>query len=151
MEAPPSIVFLDTNVYILGAADTHSPEASILQWAGFGQHAASMPEVVVSSELFEQISRVARRLRHKDWGSEILGHIWRDLRLRYVLLEEADITDIEASGLIPREDISVYLTARTGQAECFVSANHELVRALTQITREFTCFTPQEFVNRYLS
>jgi len=151
MPHPPAVVFFDTNVYVIGAADVDSPEARILRWAGFGQHKSKLPEIVVSGDLFEQISRVAKRLHHKDWGSEILGHIWRDLRLRYVLLDEDEISGTESSGLVPREDVSAYLTARTGQAECFVSSNNELIRSLTQITKEFECLTPEEFMEQYLT
>jgi predicted nucleic acid-binding protein len=47
--------------------------------------------------------------------------------------------------------IEVYLTARNGQANCFISANHELIRALVQHTGEFECLTPAEFVAKYIS
>ena len=48
MAQPPSVVFFDTNVYILGAANVESSEAMILKWAGFGQYQPTLPEVVVS-------------------------------------------------------------------------------------------------------
>ena len=58
---------------------------------------------------------------------------------------------VESLGVIPREDVGVYLTAQEGKAQCFISANHELIRALALETGEFECLTPAEFVGKYLS
>lgn len=150
MTAMPTCVFLDTNVYIIGMADSSSPEYQILKWAGLGQKSSGPVEVVVSEELLDQISRVAKRLRNKDWSGELLGRIWQDLKVCYVLLDSREYSKLEALGIIPREDVGIYLTARAGKAQCFVSANHELVRALAEKTQEFECLTPEAFVNQYL-
>ncbi|MEB3337683.1 MAG: hypothetical protein VKJ46_09485 [Leptolyngbyaceae bacterium] len=150
MRLTPACIFLDTNVYIIGAADSESPESRILEWVGFGRKGSAQVEVVVSEELLEQISRVARRLRNKDWGGELLGRIWQNLNVCYVLLDDQEYSELELSGVIPREDIGVYLTAKAGKAGCFVSSNHKLIRVLAQRTGEFECFTPEEFVNQYL-
>jgi predicted nucleic acid-binding protein len=146
----PGRVFLDTNVFIIGAALADSPEAQILRWTGFGMPQPGPVEVVVSQELFEQIVRVGRRLRGKDWGSEIAGRIWRDLTCVYVFIASYDLVAIQKAGRIPREDIGIYLTAHNGQAQCFVSSNHELIRALAAETGEFECLLPQAFVDQYL-
>jgi predicted nucleic acid-binding protein len=50
---------------------------------------------------------------------------------------------------IPREDAGVYLVARMGNADYFISANYKLVRAIVDTTKEFECLTPQEFCQRY--
>lgn len=147
---PPERVFLDTNVYIFGVADADSPEWTILQWAGYGQDERGPAEIVVSDELFTQILRVAKRIRGKDWGGQLLGRIWRDMRLRYVLLDEEKYRMLEESGEIPREDVGVYLTARAGQAQYFVSSNRELVSILAAKTGEFECLTADEFVQKYI-
>jgi len=143
-------VFFDTNVYIIGAADPNSYESRLLQWVGFGEEESSSVEVVVSEELFDQILRVAKRLHNKDWGGELLGRIWQNLNVCYVLLDADEFSKVEALDVIPREDVGVYLTAKTGKAQCFVSANHELIRALAKKTGEFECLTPKEFANKYL-
>ena len=150
MPNPPQRVFLDTNIYLIGTAYLESPEAEILRWAGFEQGGPGPVEVIVSEEVFEQIKRVARRLRSKDWAGEVLGHIWQDLQLRYVLLDPGEISTLEGLQAIPREDVGVYLTAREGQAQCFVSSNRELIATLAQKTGEFECLTPGEFVKKYL-
>jgi len=150
MPNPPQRVFLDTNVYLIGMAYPDGPEAEILRWAGFGQDEPGPVEIIASEEMFEQIRRVARRLRSKDWAGEILGHIWQDLQVRYVLLEPGVIASLEASRFIPREDTGVYLTAREGQAQCFISSNRELITILAQKTGEFECLTPSKFVEKYL-
>ncbi|HAX78157.1 MAG TPA: hypothetical protein DCY88_20640 [Cyanobacteria bacterium UBA11372] len=143
-------VFFDTNVYIIGAADPNTYESRLLQWVGFGEEEPSSVEVVVSEELFDQILRVAKRLKNKDWGGELLGRIWQNLNVCYVLLDADEFSRVEALGIIPREDVGVYLTAKTGKAQCFVSSNHELIRALAEQTGEFECLNPEEFANKYL-
>jgi predicted nucleic acid-binding protein len=145
-----SRIFLDTNIYIVGAADNQSYEGLILEWLGFWQQNASGVEVVISQELLEQIARVAKRLQNKDWAGELIGRVWQNLKIHYVFLEDQALTELEKQAIIPREDISVYLTAKVGEAECFVSANHVLIRSLVKDTQEFECLTPKMFVQQYL-
>ena len=146
----PEIVFLDTNVYIIGTADPESAEAKILAWLGFLSREARKIEVVVSEELFEQISRVAKRLQNKDWAGEILARIWQKMNLRYVLTDPQEWESLAELGLIPREDVGVYLTARNGKAEYFISSNRELIRELSEKTGEFVCMTPEDFFEKVL-
>ncbi|MFZ4662252.1 MAG: PIN domain-containing protein [Caldilineaceae bacterium] len=151
MPVQPSRIFLDTNVYIIGAVDAKSAEARILHWLGFRQHRPDAPEVIVSEELLNQIRRVARRLKDKAWGGQILARIWQNFQIQYVLVDPDEIEQLAVSNTIPKEDVGVYLTARNGQADCFVSANHKLIRALIQRTGEFECLTPTEFVASYIN
>ena len=53
-------------------------------------------------------------------------------------------------GVIPHEDVGVYLTASKGNAQCFISANHKLIKSLAKETGEFECLTPEDFVKKYL-
>jgi predicted nucleic acid-binding protein len=145
-------IFLDTNIYIVGSIDDTSPEAEILRYIGYSENPAGGIdiEVVVSEDLFDEIRRVAKRLRNKDWAGEILARLWQNMRLHYVLIDQADVEQLAMAGIVPTEDIEVYLTARNGQADCFVSANHELIRLLAQRTGEFDCLTPAAFVTRHI-
>ena len=144
-------IFLDTNIFIVGAADIDSDESLILDWGGYWPNTASNAEIIISEELLEQVSRVAKRLRNKDWGGEIIGQIWNNLDVHYVSIEERTFVRLEAEAVIPREDIGVYLTAQAGEANCFVSANHKLILSLVQDTKEFECLTPAMFVKRYIA
>jgi len=146
----PSRIFLDTNIYILGAGNARSNEGVILSALGFQQKVSNSSEVVVSQELLDQISRVAKRLQNKDWSGELIGRIWQNLNAHYAIVESQAFVALEKQGLIPREDIGVYLTAQAGDADCFVSANHKLIRSLVQDTQEFECLTPAAFVKKYL-
>jgi predicted nucleic acid-binding protein len=149
MKSRPQRVFFDTNIYIIGAATEDTPEAQILDWAGFGGDEAAREqrvEVILSEALVEQITHVARRLRHKDWAGEILAEIWQSMNVQFVVLDPDAVQKLEAEGAIPREDVTVFLSAKIGQADCFVSANHKLIRALAEQTGEFRGFTPAEFV-----
>lgn len=151
MTPRPQRVFLDTNVYILGAADSASAEGRILRWAGF-DGSESEVAVVMSDEVLDQIRRVGRRVGGKDWAGDLLSRIWRNLKLAYVTITIEEIAELaEARPTIPREDLTVYLTARAGAAECFVSYNHELIVALAAVQQHFESVTPDEFVRRYLS
>jgi predicted nucleic acid-binding protein len=107
--------------------------------------------VIISEELIDQIARVAKRLKNKDWSGEIIGRIWQNLKFCYVQLDDVELAEMENLGVIPREDVGVYLTAKIGQSQCFISANHKLIKVLVQQTGKFECLTPSEFVNKYLN
>ncbi len=145
----PNRIFLDTNVYIIGAADPASPEGQILQWAEWESDTPGPVEVVISDELLDQVGRVGRRVRGKDWGSQLINAIW-SLRFGYVALDASDIQAVADSGLVPSEDAGVYLTAQRGQAQCFVSTNRDLIRAVAEKTGEFECLSPAGFAQKYL-
>lgn len=146
----PSRVFLDTNIYIVGVANSNSAEWKILQWLGFESRRSDAAEVVISAEVIEQILRVAKRLKNKDWAGSVVARIWQNLTLRYVLVDEPGFKQPGSFEWLPREDMGVYLTAKFGEADCFVSSNHELIRAIVAETGEFECLKPEDFVSRYL-
>ncbi len=147
----PRRLFLDTNVYILGAADPTSAEGRILLWAGWDGRDSEV-EIILSDEVIDQIRRVGRRVSGKDWAGDLLSRIWRNLKVLYVVLPANELARVaEENPTIPREDLTVYLTARLGAAESFVSFNHILIKALADATRDFEGLTPDEFIARYLS
>jgi predicted nucleic acid-binding protein len=146
--APLSRIFLDTNVFIIGAADIQSDEGIILSALGFWQPTSNAFEIIISQELLEQIARVAGRLKHKDWAGELIGRILQNFNIHYVFLEQQELVTSEKNASIPREDVSVYLTAKVGQADYFVSANHKLIRSLVEQTGDFLCLTPQQFIDQ---
>ncbi|PZO09337.1 MAG: hypothetical protein DCF25_21815 [Leptolyngbya foveolarum] len=147
----PNRIFLDTNVYIVGAANTESIEWQILTWLGFDGSQPAEAEVIVSAELIEQILRVAKRLKTKDWAGSIVSRMWQNLNLRYVLVDDQEYSQLAALGWLPREDIGIYLAAKQGSADCLISSNHGLIRAVVTETKEFVCLTPQNFAEQYLS
>lgn len=143
-------IFLDTNVFIIGDANKLSDESRILEALGYrGKPAILNLEVILSDELLDQIRRVAKYLYGKDQAGEILSNIWRWLDITYVPStvewNQEKLTLIN-TGLIPSEDIEIYLSAKYGNADCFVSGNRELIRAIA----DFQCLTPEDFVNQYL-
>jgi predicted nucleic acid-binding protein len=150
MILPPKRIFLDTNIYIIGVADSSSNERKILNWLGLNNNQNNSIEVIVSEELFNQILRVSKRLKNKDWGSKIVNKIWHNFNVYYISVEPQELVNIESLGVIPREDVGIYLTASKGQAKCFVSTNHKLIQSLVKETGEFECLIPSEFVKKYL-
>jgi len=146
----PKRVLLDTNVCIVGAAVAGSAEEAVMLWCGYYGSMNTDIEIVVSDVLFRQIRSVARRLRGKDWAGEILMQIWRHMKVQFVVIEKEEIARLRRSGRIPSEDAAIFLAARAGNVDCFVSANHELLRAAAAQTGAFECLTAEEFVGRYL-
>ncbi|MEL6815952.1 MAG: hypothetical protein AAFP03_14240 [Cyanobacteria bacterium J06598_3] len=146
----PKRIFLDTNVYIVGIADTDSIEWKILTWLGFDGSQRAGAEVIISAELIEQILRVAKRLKSKDWAGSIVSRMWQNLNLRYVLVDDQEYSQLAALGWLPREAIGVYLAAKQGRTDCFISSNHGLIRAVVTETGEFECLTPENFAKKYM-
>jgi hypothetical protein len=106
----------------------------------------------MSNEVLDQIRRVGRRLSGKDWAGELLSRIWRNLRLVHATVTTQEIAELaDAQPIIPREDLIVYLTARNGAAECFISHNHELINALASTQPGFESARPEDFVRLYLT
>ncbi|CAD5937888.1 hypothetical protein PCC7805_02773 [Planktothrix agardhii] len=55
----PELIFLDTNVYLIGAVERQSPEGLILKWLGWEAPNDNSVGVIISEELIDQIARVA--------------------------------------------------------------------------------------------
>lgn len=146
----PKSIFLDTNIYILGALDLASDENKILSLLMNDENNDRRTRVIFSQELIDQILRVGKRLQNKDWSSGLLTSLWQQLQVNFIFVEDQDIQAIADAGIIPREDAGVYLTAKQGKAQCFVSRNYKLIRALVEQTEEFECFTPIEFLQKYV-
>ena len=145
----PKSIFLDTNIYILGALDLASDENKILSLLINDENSDQQTRVIFSQELIDQILRVGKRLQNKDWSSGLLTRLWQQLQVDFIFVEDQDIQAIADAGTIPREDAGIYLTAKQGKAQCFVSRNYKLIRALVEQTEEFECFTPIEFLQKY--
>ncbi|WGV24717.1 hypothetical protein [Halotia branconii] len=145
----PKSIFLDTNIYILGAIDLTSDENKILSLLVSDENSDEQTRVIFSQELIDQILRVGKRLQNKDWSSGLLTRLWQQLKVDFIFVEDQDIQAIADAGIIPHEDAGVYLTAKQGKAKCFVSRNYKLIRVLVEQTEEFECFTPNEFLQKY--
>jgi predicted nucleic acid-binding protein len=140
-------VLLDTNVFIIGFLDLHSPEASLLKRIA----QTSDTILVFSNDLEEQLRRVGKRVRSKDWVGQLLNRIWRDYRLDYVYISPEEMKDVEAISNIPREDIGIYLTALRGRADYFISANHQLLQEAAAKQKKFECLDAESFMTKFLS
>jgi len=149
MASLPESIFLDTNIFIFGALDPDSDENKILSILQKDRNREQTITVIVSQELIEQILRVGKRLQNKDWASDLLARLWEQLQVDFIFVDDRDVQAIADAGIIPREDAGVYLTAKQGKVECFVSRNYKLIRALVEQTEEFECLTPSEFLQKY--
>jgi len=50
------------------------------------------------------------------------------------------------SKTIPSEDIEIYLSAKYGETECFVSGSRKLLKAIA----DFECLNAEGFIQKYL-
>ncbi len=142
---------LDTNVYIIGIQEVNSDEAKILESIGYyGKQSTQIEvEIILSPELIDQIRRVGKYLWNKNKAGLVIGLIWSNLNIFYVTpnAEWRNLSkEINAIGNIPTEDIEVFLTAKFGSTDCFVSSNRELIKAIA----DFECLTPNAFIKKYL-
>ena len=71
--------------------------------------------------------------------------------IEHVTLEADALQRLGEEGTIPREDVSIFLTALAGGAECFVSANYKLIKAMAATAQIFECLTAAEFAARYIA
>ena len=44
----------------------------------------------------------------------------------------------------------LYLTAKAGQCQYFISANYKLIKVLVEESGDFVSLTPSEFVSQYM-
>jgi len=143
-------IFLDTNIFIIGDADKQSSESLILESLGY----RNMPivlnaEIVMSEELIDQIRRVSKYLYGKDQAGAIISNIWQWFNIHYlpstIDWREEKLKLID-SKIIPSEDIEIYLSAKYGETECFVSGNRKLLKAIA----DFECLNADGFIQKYL-
>ena len=136
-------VVVDTNIFIIGFLDfvsgKKSVDADIIR-------ALLKREfiLVLSKELEEQIARVGKRVKDKDWAGYTRSAIWSSAKINYVAIPE-DAGLMERYKEVPRKDLLIFLTALFGNADYLVSKNREFIRK-TVNTGEFQCLTPDEFV-----
>ena len=144
-------VFLDTNIYIIGQLIPESAEEKLLKILGFyDQNYSSTIQVLISQELINQILRVGKRLQGKDWSGQLVNQIWYNLNCLFILETtkmRQEATQLLQNKVIPSEDIFIYLTAKFGQADYFVSGNRELI----SIIADFQCLTAKDFLDQYLT
>lgn len=143
-------IFLDTNIFIVGEANKQSEESTILEALGYRGIPAILPiEVILSDELLDQIRRVSKYLYGKDQAGKMISNIWQWLDIFYVpstVNWNEEKSRLIQTKIIPSEDIEIYLSAKYGGANCFISGNRELIQAIA----DFECLTPNAFINKYL-
>ncbi len=143
-------LFLDTNIFIIGDADKTSQESVILEALGYRNKTPMLKvEIILSDELLDQIRRVGKYLYGKDQAGQLISNIWHWFDIFYVPStvdwHEEKLRLINTK-VIPSEDIEIYLSAKYGGANCFVSGNRELMKAIA----DFECLTTDDFINKYL-
>jgi predicted nucleic acid-binding protein len=143
-------IFLDTNIFIIGDADKQSLESSILEALGYRNKPKILnSDVILSEELIDQIRRVSKYLYGKNQAGAIISNIWQWLNIYYLpstINWQNEKSSLIHSNIIPSEDIEIYLSAKYGRADCFVSGNRKLIQAIA----DFECLTPEGFIKVHL-
>ncbi|MFM7577773.1 MAG: PIN domain-containing protein [Microcystaceae cyanobacterium] len=143
-------IFLDTNIFIIGDVDQQSSESLILEALGYRNKPIFLnAEIIISEELIDQIRRVSKYLYGKDQAGAIIANIWQWLNIYYLPSTtnwEQDKQNLISENIIPSEDIEIYLSAKYGQTDCFVSGNRRLIQAIA----DFECLNAESFIKTYL-
>ena len=143
----PIRVLLDTQLYIFGHSKVDKSAERLLSF--LTDHRTEFV-VLLSEDLLDQIRRVARRVRGKDWAGEILTMIWSSFLTEVVTLPREQLDEVPSQFPdIPTEDIGVFLTAKLGRADVMVSDNRKFVRSAAASQNLFTCLTVEEFLSQY--
>ncbi|TVQ65139.1 MAG: hypothetical protein EA366_00330 [Spirulina sp. DLM2.Bin59] len=150
MKAPQRI-FLDTNIYILGIQIPESDEAKILEAIGYNGEPLKLitTKIIISPELVDQIRRVSKYLWQKDQSGWNLSQIFNNLNIDYVVPNkdwQKESEELKVTKTIPLEDIEIYLSAKYGHADCFISSNRTLIQSIA----DFECLTAQQFLQKYM-
>lgn len=143
-------LFLDTNIFIIGAVEQTSPEADILRWLGYYGGVGADAQLIVCKELLEQILRVGRRVGGKDFAGALINRVWRTLTLEFVAVDDEEVQRLLIKGTVPREDIEIFLAAIQGRVDYFVSENRLLVKAAGEEHTLFQSYTAEAFCGEVL-
>lgn len=136
-------VVVDTNIFIIGFLDFVSGNKSVCVDIIRAMLKREFI-LVLSKELEEQIARVGKRVKDKNWAGYIKSAIWSSAKINYVVIPE-DTGLMEQYKEVPRKDLLIFLTALLGKADYLVSNNREFIRRTVNIG-DFKCLTPDEFV-----
>lgn len=134
---------VNTNVFIVGFLDLaerkESCEVQILRELKNRKH-----RLILSSNLEEQILRVARRVRSRDWVGLLRHVIWSDLEIKYAELNWELRRKYEDK--VPRKDLGVFVTAIKGEADYLISNDEDFLEKASHAQQTFRCVTPSEFL-----
>jgi len=140
-------VVLDTNIFIKGAFHEESnKESAQLKSIHLGRNKKF--KLILSGEIVEQINRVAKRLRGKDFAGLLQYHTWSDFDIEFVPDEVYKKLKKKYKGKVPRKDLGIFVTAIGGEADYLVSDNRKFLRKASK-QNIFKCINPEEFVKGF--
>jgi predicted nucleic acid-binding protein len=150
-ERQPLKVVLDTNIFIQGfrdlAAREATSEAQILRACTLRKGEV---QLIFSAELMEQILRVARRLKGKDWAGLLRYLLLADYNIS--LVSDVMVTQLKAKHQesVPRKDLGIFAAALAGEAKVLISANRKFLKQAAEHQALFRCLEPTAFVQEFL-
>lgn len=145
----PIRVLVDTNIFIVGFLGLSQREENVESQVLRQLADQRRFTLLFSSELSDQIRRVAHRVGGKDWVGLLLNFVWQTFNIEIVPIAELIEIFERYKGKIPSEDILVFVTATLGQADCLISRNHEFIRRAMAEQDAFDCLTPAEFLVKH--
>ncbi len=138
-------IVLDTNVFIIGflslAAGEDCAESRILK-----DLLEKEKTLILSSALEEQILRVILRVKDKDFAGLVRHILWSDYHIEFVEISGKKFP-IKWKTIIPRKDLSIFLTAHFGNADIFVTNDTDFLQKAKSCKPSFLCLRPDEFVS----
>ena len=138
----PKEVFIDTNVFVIGALDLYknrqSEQVDIIMLVK-----NSALKMVVNLKLLEEFFRLGERLLGKDFGGWVRFLLFTDLKPRIVLKDEYEHLLARHRSELPKEDLEHYACIKS-QDICLISENREFIRK----SRGIESYTCSEFLDK---
>lgn len=138
-------IVLDTNVFVIGflslAAGEDCAESRILK-----DLLEKEKTLLLSIALEEQILRVILRVKDKDFAGLVRHMLWSDYCIEFVDISEKKFP-VQWKEIIPRKDLSIFLTAYFGKADIFVTNDIDFLQKAKSCKPTFLCLRPNEFVS----
>lgn len=138
---------LDTNIFIIGflglGEGQETPETKILR-----DLLQKEKTLLLSNELEEQLLRVFLRLKDKNFAGLIRHMLWSDYLIEFVELEEKRYPQ-KFKEIIPRKDLSIFLTAYFGNADTLITNDYPFLQKAKQCSPQFLCMSAEEFIHKY--
>ena len=103
--------------------------------------------IILSSELLEQIKRVAERLRNKDYGSYLASVIWGSCDIKFASDAECMKLKEKFGGKLPRKDLGIFAAAVACDVDYLISNNRKFIKQASE-QHKFKCVTPHEFLKQ---
>lgn len=139
---------LDTNIFIKAfldlEKDLETPETGI-----FNNLKDKKFDLILSSELEEQVLKVVKKVKDKDFVGLFRFMLWTDFQIEFTELKNKEELKKNYKE-IPRKDLDIFLTAVEGNADFLVTNDREFKQEAKKIETNFQVLSGKNFYKKHL-